>query len=185
MSAEIATLIAASLAAIVSIITLIWTLLSQRASEVRAARRQVIVADLKMIGKALHETLALSNIQLKCLSDATHKDKYKRAAEAARSLRDLRLEVRYSLWGLDEGLRVLTRLPDWIGHAKGSPDTASELFSLATALGDLLDGAIRKAYLYGSEPGFRQKAKVNREAAALRARYELFSRGREPDDAIE
>ena len=185
MSAETATLIAALIAAAVSIITLIWTVASQRASEVRAARRQVIIGDLKMIGKAVHETIALSNIQLKCLSEPTHKDKYKKAAEAARSLKELRLDVRYSLWGLDEGLRVLTRLPDWIGHAKSSPVTAEELFNLATTLGDTLDGAIRKAYLYGSEPNFWQKGKVNRKAAALRARYELFSKGREIDDAID
>ena len=174
----VATLIAASIAAGVSLLNLIWTIWSQRSAEVRAARRQVIVVDLKLLGKALHETLALSNIQLKCIAEPIHKEKYKRAAEAARSLKDLRHEVRYSLWGLDEGLRVLTRLPDWIGHAKGSPETAEELFRRASRLGDALDEAIRKAYVFGAEPSFWQRLRVNREAAALREYYQSYSHGR-------
>lgn len=185
MSAEIATLIAASLAAAVSIVTLIFTIVSQQAAEVRAAHRQVILSDLAQIGKSLHETVALSNIQLKCLSEPIHKEKYKQAAEAANSLKRLRHEVRYSLWGLDEGLRVLTRLPDWIGHAKNSPETAQELFNLAHKLCNTLDRVIRKAYLFGREPSFWQRTKVNREAAALRARYEVFSGQRKVYEHLE
>jgi hypothetical protein len=107
------------------------------------------------------------------------------ARSAYNSLKALRHDVRYSLWGLDKGLRVLSRLPDWIGHAKNSPETAEEIYGLANDLAETLDGVILKVYLYGSEPSFWQKVSVNRKAAALRARYDLFSGEHEPDITIE
>src|SRR6185437_11450439 len=106
-----ATLWSAIVAASAAVLTLLFTILNKRGEEFRTAQRDVIVEDLKTVGKAIHEVIALSNIQLKLLNHPGHAEKYRLAAEAARRLKEKRLDVRYTLWGLDEGLRILSRLP--------------------------------------------------------------------------
>ena len=39
-----------------------------------------------------------------------------------------------ALWGLDEGLRVLERLPDWCSHARSDKARASKMLRHATSL---------------------------------------------------
>lgn len=176
MEAPTATLVAATVAASASLITLLVTTTAKRGEEDRLANRAVLAGDLKAVGKAIHEVLALSNIQMKNLNDPIHPERYRRAAEAARQLKALRQEVRYSLWGLDNGFRELTRLPDWIGHAKVAPQVAAELFALARSLGHELDGAVRATYLKGQPPGLWRRLAVSRRARALRNRYVRFSK---------
>lgn len=178
MEEPTATLLAAIIAAGASVLTLLHTTATKRAEEVRLANRAVLAGDLKAVGKAIHEVIALSNIQMKNLNDPIHPERYRKAAEAARRLKALRQEIRYSLWGLDGGFRELTRLPDWIGHAKIAPEVASELFKLAKLLGEQLDQGVRSAYLHGRPPGLWRQFLVNRRARALRQRYERFSKSR-------
>lgn len=169
-------MIAAIVAAAMSLITAVLTIFSNRSSEVRAANRTIILLEFKELGKAIHETLALSNLQLKVLNEATHPAAYQKAEDAAKKLKVLRHKVRYSLWGLDNGLRELSRIPDWIGHAKKSPNSAKKLHHLAHLLGQALDNAIRTSYENGAQPGFRCRMKVNRRTSKLRKYYEQFSK---------
>lgn len=175
---EHATLLAAVIAAVASIITLAFTLASKRGEESRAAHRAVIVGELKIVGRALHEVLALSNIQLKAIKKDIHPERYKAAAQAARALKAVRLDVRYTLWGLDSGFRELARLPDWIGHAKVDEKAANEIFALGKALGEDLDRAVRAAYVNGQTPNAWQRFRVERRTHALRKRYQMFSSAR-------
>jgi hypothetical protein len=175
MQPQQATLIAAAVAAGASLITLVVTVVSKRGAESRAAQRAVIANELKGIGRAIHEVLALTNIQLKVLKETQHPEKYRLAADAAKRVKETRLEVRYTLWGLDEGFRTLARLPDWIGHAKPNPTVAAELFELGRRLGQELDLAVRTAYIKGRTPSWWRTYWVKRRAKELRERYEAFA----------
>jgi hypothetical protein len=179
MTAPEATLIASGVAAVATLLTLIVTVLNKRREEMRTAHRDVIAEDLKRIGKAIHEVMALSNIQLKLLNKPQHGEKYQLAAEAARRLKDTRMDVRYTLWGLDEGFRALARLPDWVGHAKVEESAAVEIFEIAKRLGTQLDLAVRDAYVNGRAPSRWRTYRVNREASRLRDRYNRFAATRQ------
>lgn len=180
MTAPEATLIAAIIAASATVITLMFTLINKRGEEYRTAHRDVIAEDLKAIGKCVHEVLALSNIQLKTIAGTQHPDRYRAAADAAKRLKEKRLDVRYTLWGIDDALRTLARLPDWIGHAKPSPETAQLLFSQAKDMGEQIDLAVRIAYVEGKPPGRWRLFRVNCAVKQFKKTYETFSNSRRP-----
>jgi hypothetical protein len=176
INAETATLAAATIAAIASLVGLGISTRAQWKAEHRIALRAIIQRDLSEVGQALHETMALSNLQLKDISDEIHKKRYKDAAEAAGKLKNVRLKVRYSLWGLDHGFRELTRLPDWIGHSRRSPNDAIRIFNLADSLCKALDGSVRKAYLRGQPPCLVERKIVDYRTWRLRRCYEKFQK---------
>lgn len=173
-----ATLIAAVIAASATVITLLFTLMNKRGEEYRTAHRAVVVEDLKAIGKCVHEVLALSNIQMKTMAGTQHPERYRNAAAAAKRLKEMRLDVRYTLWGIDDALRTLSRLPDWIGHAKLSPETAHILFKQAKVIGEQIDIAVRVAYIDSRSPSRYRLFCINRAVKRFKKTYEAYSNSR-------
>ncbi|MET2829324.1 hypothetical protein [Mesorhizobium shangrilense] len=171
-------MLAAIIAAAATVITLILTVMNKRGEEYRTAQRDVIAEDLKSIGKAVHEVIALSTIQRKVMGSPQHAERYRAAAEAAKRLKEKRLDVRYTLWGLDEAFRTLARLPDWLGHAKPAPDVATHILADGKALGVQIDLAVRNAYVTGAPPGIWRLFRVMRAVKRFRKRYESFSASR-------
>lgn len=161
MTPVTATLIAASLAALASMITLVVSVVSKAGEEARNVNRQLLTSDLKAFGRAIHEVIALSAIQVKRIGTDNFADRYQKAEAAAKRLKELRLDVRYSLWGMDSAIRTLGRLPDWIGHAKPYPSYATEILEAGSRLGKQLDLAVRTAYLQGRSPGLWRRLRVN------------------------
>lgn len=176
LNTEMATLVAAVIAALASFGTIVLTGRGKQQEELRAATRQAIAENLNEIGRLIYEVVALSNIQTKATSDQSHKVKYANARAAAAKLKNKRLEVRYSLWGVDKGLRELSRLPDWVGHAKAIPAARLEILNAGTKLADELDAAIRHAYLSGALPNAMTRWRVARSAKKFRKAYEGFQR---------
>ncbi|NNG59786.1 hypothetical protein [Sphingomonas paucimobilis] len=180
MSQPEATMVAAIIAAIATVLTLIFTVANKVDEEFRTAHRDVIVDDLKAVGKAVHEVLALSAIQLKTLDGPQHPERYRAAADASKRLKEKRLDVRYTLWGLDDAFRTLSRLPDWIGHAKPSPKIAQMLFVQAKEIGNQIDLAVRGAYIQGRSPSKWRVYRVNSAVKSFKKTYNDFSATRTP-----
>ena len=178
------TLIAAATAAAASLLGLGISIIAQWRSEGRTAYRAIIQDDLNQIGQSLHETMALSNLQLKADSPEIHKKRYAAAAEAATALKELRHRVRYSLWGLDRGIRELTRLPDWIGHARHSKESALEIYQMATSLCSTIDKSVMRAYNRGRAPSIIERNIVAFKTWRYRRCYNQFqerSKANKPD----
>ena len=57
-----------------------------------------------------------------------------------------------ALWGLDEGLRVLERLPDWCSHARSDKARASKMLRHATSLRYIIDNTVMRCYSEGRRP---------------------------------
>ncbi len=57
-----------------------------------------------------------------------------------------------ALWGLDEGLRVLERLPDWCSHARSDKARASKMLRHATSLRYIIDITVMRCYSEGRRP---------------------------------
>lgn len=159
-------------------LNLLVTTVAKLGEETRAANRELLVDELKNIGKAVHEIIALSHIQVKDLNKPIHAERYKKAADAAKRLKALRLEVRYTMPGLDDGFRDLSRLPDWVGHAKVNTSVAEQLLARAKKLGRLIDVTVQRSYATGRPPSLFARWRVSRAASAMRDCYSAFSKQR-------
>lgn len=175
MTAEIATLIAAGLAAVVSILNLLLTGTFRKQEEMRAAIRSAAAENLDDIGRLVHEVIALSYILSKANSDLGHKEKHEKARESADKLKSKRLDVRYSLWGIEEGLRTLTRVPDWVAHTRVDIKRREKLLAAASELGEVVDAVVRKTYLTGAVPGRFSRWRVQRKAVKAKSIFESFT----------
>lgn len=159
--------------------------LGQR-SESRSAHRDALGPYLSDLGEAIHEVTALSTIVVKRVKRDQAVYEYIREAErAANDLKDLRRQVMYTLWGVDDGLRTLSRLPDWINHAKQDPPLAGELVNEASKLAEKLDETIRESYLKGRPPRWYERGKVSRQESTVRRTWEKTRRSlRGDNDAL-
>ncbi|MFY1711621.1 hypothetical protein [Tritonibacter mobilis] len=132
MTKETATLIAAGLGAVISILNLLLAGNFRKQEEMRGAIRLAAAENLNDVGRLVHEVIALSYVLAKVNSDQAHKEKHEKAREAADRLKSKRLDVRYSLWGIEEGLRTLTQIPDWVAHTRVDTKRRDQLLVAAS-----------------------------------------------------
>ena len=168
MTVETATLIAASIAAAASVVVLLVNLRAQRRAELRVVHRQTLDTSVGELGEALHQVVACANILLKTKSDEARERWKCRGAQASVSLKSLRPKLRYPLWGIDEGLRVLSRVPDWADHARVDDSRAKTLIERADKLRRALDYAIRRSYRNGRSPSLHERVRVRYQATRCR-----------------
>jgi hypothetical protein len=178
MNEATATLLAAIIAALVSIIVLLVQVFSSTDAEARGAHRQIIETYLAEIAEALHSIIATSEIMMKTKSDASYNEWKRKAHVSQEKLRSIRGKVRYPLWGIDEGLRVMIRVPNWITHFKKRVPESRKVLDAADALSIALDNAIRYSYSRGRPPTFIERWIVGRKAKALRSLFEKAMRNK-------
>ncbi|MEK9509442.1 hypothetical protein WI460_14695 [Gemmatimonadota bacterium Y43] len=168
MTSDDVTLIAAGIAATASLVALGFNIWNHRSSETRAALRVILAPVVDELGERIHEVVAMSTMMSKADSEQSRLKWREQAAAAAEKLKRARRRVRYSLWGLDEGLRTLARTPDWISHLSAAPVSAKQLLDASGELAEALDEAVRSAYLTGRPP--KQKDVKKADAAADKVR---------------
>lgn len=177
MNLGVPTLIAALIAAIVSIITLA----AQRRSELRSAHRNIVSQHIEELGEAVHQVVATSNIITKTRSLTGLKNWRRRASEATQKIKNIRLKLRYPLWGIHEALHSLSCLPDWVEHARDYPDSALELVEKGTRLASALDIAIKRSYILGRPPKWYERALISWRRRQFRTYYENFQKRKKAD----
>ena len=148
------TLIAAGIAAVVSILTFFLTLFFNRKVEIRAARRKTLEGFIYDVSDSVHQLIAISNILLKNKTTESRNNWSEKAENAKNTLKNLRPKIRYALWGLDKPLKVLTRLPDYTQYTLDSEIVSKKVVKRGSTLGDSIDNCIRKCYLNGRSPKF-------------------------------
>jgi hypothetical protein len=165
-----ATLIAASIAAAASVIALVTNLLAGRRAEARAAHRQLLQPFLADLSEGVHELLATATIlRQRALKGQDTQTWITRGAVAAEKLKAIRPRIRYLLDGLDEPLRVLSRIPEWIATYRDVGDGSAELLmKRARRLAGLVDRTIARSYRRGLPPGAVVRWRARRSASALR-----------------
>ena len=145
-----ATLAAAAVAAVASFASLIVNVRAARQSEARAAQRAAIGPSYEQLAKVLYECVATASVFLKTEPDSEGRRNWaQRCNEAADSLKQIRPRVRFTLSGLYEGFRTLSRVPHW---AQNYHDTSDGAIARATALRKALDGAVLRSYRRGRAP---------------------------------
>ena len=171
-----ATLIAAVVAAVASVAGLVLNLVAQSRSEVRQANRALLGPYLNDLARALHEVMATATILTKARTDQSRANWRERAADAQAKIKGFRSELRYPLWGIHEGLRVISLIPNWLEHTQDAAEVAEEIWADGNRLRHALDLAIRDAYASGRLPSRRRQRRVNRFAQRLRTLYRTHTK---------
>jgi hypothetical protein len=168
LSTQTATLIASSVSAVAALLVFVGNLLGVRSSEARAAHRRILEPHLPALGRALHEVVASSVIAHRRVAKGQDVGNFGDSGiAAAEVLKDQRLEVKYSLRGIDEGLRTLSRLPNWAATYRGDA-SGDELIRDAQSLAAALDDAIARSYGKGRPPGGRERRRISHRVDTLR-----------------
>ena len=128
MDASTVTLVAALIAAAASILSLLLRSRSELRAELREINRKKLESLVDDLGDAMHKLVACSTLRVRDKEDANIGYWDSKIHEARTSLRKIRPRVRYQLWGLDEGLKALIVLPDWL-----NPKPATDLSQLLGA----------------------------------------------------
>jgi len=169
-----ATLVAALVAAIASIFTLVINIRAASSAEMRLAHRQALEKYVHELSGAIHSTIATANILTKAKTEPALQNWRDRADEAQAKLKELRILLRYQLWGITDAIGTLSRLPDWVENSRRFPEHSQKVFSKGRALGRHIDIAIRNSYLQGRRPTWLECIKVNYAARQLETTYAKF-----------
>jgi hypothetical protein len=111
MTTQDATLVASGIAAVASLAKLLTDALSARGAATRAAHRSVLQPHLPTLATCVHGVLADTVLAHRRLKDQQAPgNALENAQLAATALKKSRLEVKYSLPGLEEPLRTITRV---------------------------------------------------------------------------
>ena len=153
-SKEWATLIAAIIAALFALIGVFLNIKNAALLSQRGALRKILENDIKDIGSCLYLIVAYSQKMAGANSDASFRNFEKLAERQRQILNKLRSNMRYSLWGLDQGFRELRSAPMYISHYKHSRSgpAARKIIRISTKLRLALDKAILSAYVAGLPP---------------------------------
>jgi hypothetical protein len=153
----IATLIAAVIAAVSSI----FILLLNKKGEIRKANRKTLESYIYDLSESMHQLIATSNIILKTKTEESRVNWTEKAEEAKLKLKELRPKIRYVLWGIDDSIQTLTRLPDYTLYTIADEKTSSKLVDAGTKFGNAIDLCIRNCYLHGRSPNIYEIWRIN------------------------
>jgi hypothetical protein len=172
ITAEQVTFIAAVIAAFASVITLVMNIFAARSSEMRVAHRRSLEQHIHDLSDAIHSTVATTKILTQAKTEPAVENWRERADCAQNKLKELRVILRYPLWGITDAMNTLTRLPDWIENARRFPKYSELIFSKGKKLGDEIDKAIRNSYTFGRPPNFIERKSVKTAEKRLEKAYE-------------
>jgi len=153
MDKEQVTLLAALIAALASMISLIGDLFSTWRGELRAAHRNALSPFLAGLGYTLDKLLNACMIFNKTVEGGKlDSSGLQDALSTVSQLNEIRSKVKYPLWGIDLGLDTLLQVPSWLRDWTGDPRVQERLIRDANNLKQLLDEVIRQSYHDGRPP---------------------------------
>lgn len=179
-----ATVTAAVIAASAALIVSLATAVSSRATDTRSAHRSVLAPFLADLGQHLAGVVATAHVFLKRAAAEQDLGAWRaRMLSHADDLMTLRSQVRYPLYGLEEGLRVLSRVSSWTQHftSQAKMREGRELLEHADRLRSTLDRTVAKSYRRGEPPTRLDRWQVERRAKRVRSFWE----GRDPRHSID
>jgi hypothetical protein len=173
---EITVLIAAGIAAIASLTSMVLNLRAHRLGELRAANRRLLDPHVARLGAGLFRLVALSREIARESSPEAARRWRELAQQVERRLERARIEVRYPLWGLDGAMATLARLPEWIDASRGAASRQRDLLARGAELQASLDRAILSSFQKGRVPSRWTRATVGWRASRLQRAWDDLSR---------
>jgi len=167
------TIWAALIAFVASVVNIIVSVFSVRSVEKRRAHRELMTPYMCDLSESMHQMLAASDVHVKASQNGTLNTKWTRlASDSKKTIDESRRRLRYPLWGLDEGLRTLTRTMNWTCHLRSDETKVHTFLKKADDLKLALDYAIMRSYRKGSPPGMWSRFRVWSKARAVRKCFE-------------
>ena len=142
----------------------------------RVAHRNAIVPDLNRIAEGVHQVTASSTVLRTRIGEGRDPTAWYEKAAAGRQIIDaVRPRVKYSLYGLTDPLRTLSRMPDWVAHtANADGELADNLIEDMQKLQRAIDSAIRRSYRRGLPPSPIRRWWLSRKSLKAKAAYQHF-----------
>jgi hypothetical protein len=163
------TLIAATVAAVASLLNVAVNVYFVRRSTREAQYRDLLKPYVVQLGEELHQVVACCKVAAKRFDKGeAPKPWVDRAHAACKRLATIQRQVKYPLGEVVGGVRELTRLANWVDHIKADRDRRDQMLMAAEVLRATLDEAVRDAYLSGTAPSRRAQLQVRRAAERLR-----------------
>jgi ABC-type multidrug transport system fused ATPase/permease subunit len=156
-------------------------------AERRNAFRKSIENDLKELGAVVYQILALIDVYRHKRTDESERNWKIKMYKAKERLSALRPLVRYSLPGIDPGLKALVRSIDWITHIKDyNKDASTKLVNLADAVRCIIDDIAIESYAKGIHPKKKRLVSLFNSVNELRMHYyETMNDKRSDNESIE
>lgn len=172
LTTQEATLIAAVIAALAGIAKLVSDAVSARGTATRAAHRAVLQPHLAQLATNIHSVVAGAVVVHRRLKNNQEPGSALAVSRAgADALKKNRLETKYALPGLEEPLRTLTRVPDWIATCKGDA-SGDSLIECLRRLSSCVDRTISRSYRRGRPPVRWEQWRLARENDRARHAWE-------------
>lgn len=149
--------IAAIVASVSALLATFVSIVSVVRGERRSAHRQLFAGKINELGSCIYSQMSCCSIYLKARSDASVKKWLDRAREQQEKMKNLRLELRYPLWGIDDALHEATLITSWVTHYHTKPELAEKFLVVANRLCRSLDSSIRYAYVHGCAPNLSRR----------------------------
>jgi hypothetical protein len=161
LSKEDATVLAAMVAALAALVSALAAIVSARNRESRDSHRALLVQLVSQLGTAIHGTVASCQVFVIRVRNGGALDIWlERARKSSGRLKKQIPRVKYPLWGIEDGLRVIARLPDLLSHHRKNPDKAEALFEQGERVRLLIDSVIFECYTRGRSPSSAERKSV-------------------------
>ncbi len=156
LDAGVSTALAAIIAAVASLLSLIFTIRASKRSELRVAHRESVKPYLEQLSDDVHTVIAGVVIMRKRAAlDSDVTDWQLKAKQAGSRIEDVRRKSRYVLPGLDAAFRQLALASDHVATYKKLAGTnADALVSAYQILADRVNRALRRTYRDGVPTGW-------------------------------
>lgn len=149
-----ATLVAAVIAAVFSIVAALMSHGYARIAAQLLARQNTIGSDLRALSTLTYEVIAISKLAHKTKEDSAFRGRIADAYRASKDLDRIRREHRYTIPFIDQPLYRLTRMPFYVQHCRNDLEETriAGIFHNATKLREQIDAALRDFYFDGRRP---------------------------------
>lgn len=166
--AVLAAVVSASIAGAIALVKTLADLAGGGRNAARQAHRDLLGAYLADLGRDIPGILAASTVYHSRAASGQSVASWQARAEAhASGLKGLRSNLRYLLYGADEGFRVLARVSSWIQHFGKSSTDGEHFLASADELRERLDRTIAKSYRRGEPPTWWDRRMIDRAAAGV------------------
>lgn len=169
ISKQVATLVAAGIAAATALINLVVTISANKRAEFREAFRNSLDDHIHDVADAIHQTTSSTNKLFDVEKGESIEDFRDNMREKQEKLNKLRPKIRYSLYGVNYGIKIMSRFPKWVDQLRDDPVSCRKIVDRGNKLSDALHRAIRRAYLRGRPPSIFDCALVRYHAWRLKS----------------
>lgn len=174
MEKETVTLVAAILAAAISLLNAVTGILSARWAETRKAVREAMAPFLPILSQGMHETLATASvIAARSKKNQELADWRTKAEDAQKLLENARVAGRYVLWDMTTALKEMRIAPDMARHASNDEFPTDAYLMKLNEMREMIDEVVRDCFVSGKLPPRRAVSRINscaEEVRGLRSR---------------